>query len=98
MRLNRRERNAIHEHTRRRYPKRFLVILFFFKNVSPTNLYTITSLFLFLADGLQERRVRRPATVLDRALRHVHRVVATLVRVRGAHPTVDGLACVKTPR
>lgn len=52
-----------------------------------------TSLFLFFAHGLQERRVWCSATILDRTLGHIHRVVATLVRVRGAHPTVDRFAC-----
>lgn len=55
----------------------------------------VHSLFLFLAHGLQESRMRCSATVLDCTFGHVHRVVATLVRVRGAHPTVDRCAVVR---
>jgi len=40
--------------------------------------------------------MRCSAAVLDCTFGHVHRVVATLVRVRGAHPTVDRFACVQS--
>jgi len=36
----------------------------------------------------------RSATVLDRTFGHIHRVVAPLICVRGAHPTIDSFACV----
>jgi len=38
--------------------------------------------------------MRRSATVLDRTFRrHVHRIVALWISVRGAHPTIDSFAC-----